>query len=67
LFYAASGVITESGGPLSHGAVTAREMRIPAVMSVRSCLSQLKNGEIVRIDGARGIVTRIDAVTDSTC
>lgn len=60
LFYAAGGVITESGGPLSHGAVTAREMRIPAVMSVRACLSQLRDGEIVRIDGARGIVTRIE-------
>ncbi|MFY7817913.1 MAG: PEP/pyruvate-binding domain-containing protein [Akkermansiaceae bacterium] len=60
LFYAASGVITESGGPLSHGAVTAREMRIPAVMSVRACLSQLRDGEIVRIDGARGIVTRVE-------
>jgi pyruvate,water dikinase len=61
LFYAASGVITESGGPLSHGAVTAREMRIPAVMSVRACLSQLRDGEIVYIDGARGIVTRVEA------
>src|SRR5262249_21385456 len=31
LFYSAAGLITESGGPLSHGAVTAREMRLPAV------------------------------------
>lgn len=36
LFYAAAAVITESGGPLSHGAVTAREMGLPAVMSVRN-------------------------------
>jgi pyruvate,water dikinase len=42
-----------------HGAVTAREMRIPAVMSVRACLSQLRDGETVRIDGARGTITRI--------
>ena len=56
LFYAASAVITESGGPLSHGAVTAREMRIPAVMSVRGCLSRLVTGCRVGVDGSRGTV-----------
>ena len=30
LFHAAAAVVTESGGPLSHGAVTAREMGLPA-------------------------------------
>ncbi len=54
LFYSACAVITESGGPLSHGAVTAREMRIPAVMSVRGCLSRLSNGQRVTVDGTRG-------------
>jgi len=54
LFYSAIAVVTESGGPLSHGAVTAREMRIPAVMSVKNCLSLLKNGQRIRVDGARG-------------
>jgi pyruvate,water dikinase len=56
LFYSAAAVITESGGPLSHGAVTAREMRIPAVMSVRESLTRLKNGRRVRVDGTRGKV-----------
>ncbi|MDA0765831.1 MAG: PEP-utilizing enzyme [Verrucomicrobia bacterium] len=56
LFYTASGVITGSGGPLSHGAVTAREMCIPAVMSVRECLSSLGNGMKVRVDGTHGKV-----------
>lgn len=56
LFYSAIAVITESGGPLSHGAVTAREMRIPAVMAVKECLSQLKNGQRVRVDGTNGRV-----------
>ena len=56
LFYSACAVITESGGPLSHGAVTAREMRIPAVMSVHGVLSALSNGQRVRIDGAAGKV-----------
>ncbi len=56
LFYSAAAVITESGGPLSHGAVTAREMKIPAVMSVKTCLQQLKKGQKVRVDGAQGRV-----------
>jgi len=56
LFYSAVAVITESGGPLSHGAVTAREMQIPAVMSVRNCMSVLKNGDRVRVDGSNGRV-----------
>ncbi len=56
LFYSAVAVITESGGPLSHGAVTAREMRLPAVMSVKECLSRLENGCRVRVDGTHGTV-----------
>jgi phosphohistidine swiveling domain-containing protein len=57
LFYSALAVITESGGPLSHGAVTAREFQIPAVMSVRGALGRLTDGQVVRVDGARGIVS----------
>ena len=56
LFYSAAAVVTESGGPLSHGAVTAREMRIPAVMSVKESLTRLQNGQRVRVDGAAGRV-----------
>ena len=60
LFYSAAAVITESGGPLSHGAVTAREMGIPAVMSVRTSLTDLKNGQRVRVDGSNGRVECLD-------
>ncbi len=60
LFYSAATVVTESGGPLSHGAVTAREMQIPAVMSVSDSLTRLKNGQRVRVDGGAGRVALID-------
>ena len=60
LFYSACAVVTESGGPLSHGAVTAREMGIPAVMSVHRVLSTLKNGRRVRVDGTHGTVSLLD-------
>jgi pyruvate,water dikinase len=58
LFYAAVAVVTETGGPLSHGAVTAREARIPAVMAVRDVLRSVKNGDILRVDGTTGRVFR---------
>jgi len=54
LFYSACAVITESGGPLSHGAVTAREMQIPAVMSVRGVMARLSNGQRVKVDAGTG-------------
>jgi len=56
LFYSASGLVTEAGGPLSHGAVTAREMRLPAVMGVRDVTRRLRNGQIVAVDGTAGTV-----------
>ncbi|TCM60695.1 pyruvate,water dikinase [Acinetobacter calcoaceticus] len=60
LFYQAKGVITESGGPLSHGAVTARELGIPAVMSIQDACNWLKNGDRVKIDGQSGTVLLLD-------
>lgn len=63
LFYSAAAVVTESGGPLSHGAVTAREMRIPAVMAVKASLSRLKNGQWVRVDGSLGRVCLLPTPT----
>jgi len=60
LFYSAAAVITESGGPLSHGAVTAREMGIPAVLSVKDSLTRLRNGQRVRVDGGAGRITLLD-------
>ena len=59
LFYSAAAIITESGGPLSHGAVTAREMHIPAVMAVRGSLARFRNGQRVRVDGTAGRVTML--------
>lgn len=59
LFHSSCAVITESGGPLSHGAVTAREVGIPAVMSVRGALALLRDGDRVRVNGTAGTVVRL--------
>jgi phosphohistidine swiveling domain-containing protein len=58
LFYSAVAVVTESGGPLSHGAVTAREVGVPAVMAVHGALTALNDGERVQVNGSQGTVSR---------
>ncbi len=60
LFSSAVAVVTECGGMLSHGAVTARELGIPAVVRVRGCLTDLVQGHRIRVDGDRGRIQRLD-------
>ncbi len=54
-----SGLVTEIGSPLSHGAVVAREYGIPAVVGVKGARASLTDGEFVLLDGDRGIVERM--------
>ncbi|MBN1657086.1 MAG: hypothetical protein JXA93_01730 [Anaerolineae bacterium] len=56
LFLSAAGVVTEMGGFLSHGATVAREYRVPAVVSVSSACSAIRTGDLVTVDGNRGLV-----------
>jgi len=57
LFAIAGGIITETGGALSHPAITAREYGIPAVVALEGATKKLKDGQVVTIDGAAGTVT----------
>lgn len=61
LFLRAAAVVTELGGSLSHGAVIARELGLPAVTGVTGVLAALRDGEPVRVDGDRGVVERVEA------
>ncbi len=54
-----SGLITEIGSPLSHGAVVAREYRIPAIVGVKGAKHFFKTGDMVRLDGDKGVVEKI--------
>jgi pyruvate,water dikinase len=56
----AAGIIAEVGGVLSHGAIVAREYRIPAVMDVDKARQILRDGQRVRIDGQKGSVEILD-------
>jgi pyruvate,water dikinase len=57
LFTNAAGLILECGGTLSHGAVVAREMSIPAVV-LRDACTILRDGEEITVDGRNGTVSR---------
>ena len=56
LFPMASGVITDIGGPLSHGSIVAREYGIPAVMGTGIGTRLIKSGQMVTLDGTAGTV-----------
>lgn len=51
-----AGLITETGGVLSHGALLAREYAIPAVMGVTGATTRWHDGEHITVDGSRGRV-----------
>jgi len=57
LFISAGGVVLETGGMLSHGAIVSREYGIPAVTGVRDATRHLHNGQVITVDGNRGIVS----------
>jgi pyruvate,water dikinase len=56
LFPRAAAVITDIGAPLSHAAIVARELGIPAVVGCGDATMRLKTGDRVRVDGGRGKV-----------
>ena len=56
LFSRVGGVVTETGGVLSHAAVISREYGIPAVLGVQGATDRIGDGDRVRVDGRQGLV-----------
>jgi phosphohistidine swiveling domain-containing protein len=56
LFLAAGGLVMEMGGPMSHGAIVAREYGIPAVVGVPDATEHIKTGRRITVDGSAGEV-----------
>ncbi len=54
LFLVAGGVVLELGSMLSHGAVVAREYRLPAVVNVPDATEVLRDGQRITLDGTTG-------------
>ncbi|MBU1036552.1 hypothetical protein KKF32_00775 [Patescibacteria group bacterium] len=56
LFTKAKGVITESGGILSHAAIVSREYNLPCIVGINNVTNILKDGMTIKIDGTKGIL-----------
>lgn len=65
LFPSAAGLLVEHGSLLSHSAIVAREMGIPAVVSVEGLTAWLRTGDLVELDGGAGRVTRLQTETSN--
>jgi pyruvate,water dikinase len=60
LFPRAAAIVTDTGAALSHAAIVARELGIPAVVGCGNATRQLRTGDRVRVNGTRGIVERVE-------
>jgi phosphoenolpyruvate synthase/pyruvate phosphate dikinase len=56
LFVAISGLVTEVGGLMTHGAVIAREYGLPAVVGVERATRLIQDGQRIRVHGTDGYV-----------
>lgn len=56
LFAMAGGVVTDIGGPLSHGSIVAREYGIPAVLGTGAATRLIESGQEITVDGDAGYV-----------
>ncbi|TQM77993.1 pyruvate,water dikinase [Saccharothrix saharensis] len=63
LFPRAAAVVTDVGAPLSHAAVVARELGIPAVVGCGNATTRITTGDRLRVDGGRGTVTVLGATS----
>ncbi|HEV7863143.1 MAG TPA: PEP-utilizing enzyme [Acidimicrobiia bacterium] len=56
LFLVTAGLVIDIGGPLSHGAILARELGVPCVINSRIGTQVLRTGDLLRVDGDTGRV-----------
>jgi len=57
LFQKIAGAVSDIGGSMSHAAIVAREFGLPAVVGTGTATTLIKDGQRIRVDGGRGIVT----------
>ena len=56
LFTRAAAVVTDTGSPLAHASLAAREYGIPAVVGTSDATARLRDGQVVMVDGNTGWV-----------
>jgi phosphohistidine swiveling domain-containing protein len=57
LFLKSKAIIVEKGGVLSHCAIVAREMNLPAISGIKQCHLRFKDGDKIWVDGNNGRIT----------
>ena len=57
LFLKSKAVVVEKGGVLSHCAIVAREMNLPAVSGIKNCHHRFHDGDKIWVDGNNGSIT----------
>jgi len=57
LFARAVAIVTDIGGPLSHGSIVAREYGTPAVLGTGAATTRIRSGQVITVDGSAGVVT----------
>jgi len=65
LFAVAAAIVTDVGGILCHAATTAREYGIPAVVGLPNATAAIQDGQLVEVDGGRGIVRVVEELERS--
>lgn len=60
LMMLAGALVIDIGGTASHGAIVARELGVPCVIGTSTGTTDLRDGDLVRVDGAAGVVTILD-------
>jgi pyruvate,water dikinase len=60
IFQKIAGAVSDIGGSMSHAAIVAREYGLPAVVGTGTATSRIRDGQRVRVDGGRGIVTLLE-------
>jgi pyruvate,water dikinase len=59
----AAALVTDGGGVTCHAAIVGRELHLPTVVATRTATTVLRDGEIVTVDGAKGVVLAGDVAT----
>jgi rifampicin phosphotransferase len=60
LFVGVVAVVTEMGGELSHTMIVSRDLGIPAVVGAVGATSSIATGDLVEVDGSRGVVRIVE-------
>lgn len=59
-------IVTDGGGLTCHAAIVSREIGVPAVVGCRTATTMLRDGEVITVDGARGVLHLGNVVAELT-